>query len=143
MARVRNHLQELEDKLDFVQPLADEIDRRTAEFTRRSLARSRYLQEVIGERRGQVKEVFEKMFQTGEGARTIVSREGLTQVADAGGLGAVVDAVLAQHAKVVEDYKAGKKAALGFLVGQVMKATAGKASPAVVNSLLLEKLPKL
>src|SRR2546426_750011 len=45
MARVRNHLQELEDKLDFVQPLADEIDRRTAEFTRLSLARSRYLQE--------------------------------------------------------------------------------------------------
>jgi len=89
------------------------------------------------------KEVFEKMFQTGEDARTIVSREGLTQVADAGERGAVVDTVLAGHAKVVEDYKAGKKAALGFLVGQVMKATAGKASPAVVNSLLLEKLPKL
>jgi aspartyl-tRNA(Asn)/glutamyl-tRNA(Gln) amidotransferase subunit B len=89
------------------------------------------------------KDVFEKMFQTGEDARTIVSREGLTQVADAGELGAVVDTVLAQHAKVVEDYKAGKKAALGFLVGQVMKSTSGKASPAVVNSLLLEKLPKV
>jgi aspartyl-tRNA(Asn)/glutamyl-tRNA(Gln) amidotransferase subunit B len=44
---------------------------------------------------------------------------------------------------VVEDYKAGKKAALGFLVGQVMKSTSGKASPAVVNSLLMEKLPKV
>ena len=61
MARVRSHLQELEDKLEFVQPLADEIDHRTAEFTRRSLARSRYLQEVIGERRGQIKEFFEKI----------------------------------------------------------------------------------
>jgi hypothetical protein len=77
MARVRNHLQELEDKLDFVQPLADEIDRRTAEFTRRSLARSRYLQEVIGERRGQVKEVFEKIDQAFPGRR-LVDLEELT-----------------------------------------------------------------
>lgn len=77
MARVRNHLQELEDKLDFVQPLADEIDRRTAEFTRRSLARSRYLQEVIGERRGQVKEVFEKIDQAFPGRR-LVDLEDLT-----------------------------------------------------------------
>jgi aspartyl-tRNA(Asn)/glutamyl-tRNA(Gln) amidotransferase subunit B len=89
------------------------------------------------------KDVFEKMFQSGEDARSIVAREGLTQVADAGALGAVVDTVLAEHAKVVEDYKAGKKAALGFLVGQVMKATSGKASPSVVNTLLIEKLPKL
>jgi aspartyl-tRNA(Asn)/glutamyl-tRNA(Gln) amidotransferase subunit B len=89
------------------------------------------------------KDVFEKMYRSGEDARTIVLREGLTQVADAGALGAVVDTVLAEHARVVEDYKAGKKAALGFLVGQVMKATAGKASPGVVNSLLAEKLSKL
>ena len=51
--------------------------------------------------------------------------------------------ISAVNPKVVEDYKAGKKAALGFLVGQVMKATEGKASPAVVNSLLVEKLSKL
>jgi aspartyl-tRNA(Asn)/glutamyl-tRNA(Gln) amidotransferase subunit B len=89
------------------------------------------------------KDVFEKMYRSGEDARTIVSREGLTQVADAGELSTVVDQVLAQHAKVVEDWKNGKKAARGFLVGQVMKATAGKASPAVVNSLLDEKLPKV
>ncbi|HEY4911145.1 MAG TPA: Asp-tRNA(Asn)/Glu-tRNA(Gln) amidotransferase subunit GatB [Methylomirabilota bacterium] len=89
------------------------------------------------------KDVFEKMFQSGDDARSIVAREGLTQVADAGELGAVVDTVLAEHAKVVEDYRAGKKAALGFLVGQVMKATSGKASPAVVNTLLIEKLPKV
>ena len=89
------------------------------------------------------KDVFEKMLVAGESARAIVSREGLTQVADAGELGTVVDRVLAEHAKVVEDYKAGKKAALGFLVGQVMKSTSGKASPSVVNSLLMEKLPKV
>jgi aspartyl-tRNA(Asn)/glutamyl-tRNA(Gln) amidotransferase subunit B len=89
------------------------------------------------------KDVFEKMLQSGADARSIVAREGLTQVADAGALGAVVDTVLAEHAKVVEDYRAGKKAALGFLVGQVMKATSGKASPAVVNTLLIEKLPKV
>ena len=89
------------------------------------------------------KDVFEKMYQSGETAQAIVSREGLTQVADEGALSAAVDLVLAEHAKVVEDYKAGKKAALGFLVGQVMKATQGKASPGVVNRLLVEKLPKV
>jgi aspartyl-tRNA(Asn)/glutamyl-tRNA(Gln) amidotransferase subunit B len=89
------------------------------------------------------KEVFEKMLRSGETAEAIVRREGLTQVADEGALGAAVDAVLAAHAKVVDDYKAGKKAALGFLVGQVMKATQGKANPGVVNRLLAEKLPKV
>ena len=57
-------------------------------------------------------------------------REGLTQVADAGELAAVVDQVLAANPKVVADLQAGKKAALGFLVGQVMKATGGRANPA-------------
>jgi len=75
MARVRNHLAELRDKLDFVQPLADEIDRRTAEFTRRSLARSRYLQEVIGERRGQIKDFFEKINGAMQGRRLNDLRE--------------------------------------------------------------------
>jgi len=89
------------------------------------------------------KDVFEKMYRSGDTAQAIVSREGLTQVADEGALGAAVDRVLAEHAKVVEDYRAGKKAALGFLVGQVMKATDGKANPALANRLLIEKLPKV
>ena len=88
------------------------------------------------------KDVFEKMYRSGEAADTIVRREGLTQVADAGALAAVVDAVLAANPKVVADLQAGKKAALGFLVGQVMKSTGGRANPAVVNALLGEKLPK-
>jgi hypothetical protein len=61
MAKVRNQLRILEEKVVFVQPLADEIDRRTAEFTRRSLARSRYLQEVVSERRTQIKDLFERI----------------------------------------------------------------------------------
>lgn len=59
MARVRNELEILSRSIEMVGPLAEMIDRRTAEFTRRSLARFRYLQEVVGERRGQVKQVFE------------------------------------------------------------------------------------
>jgi aspartyl-tRNA(Asn)/glutamyl-tRNA(Gln) amidotransferase subunit B len=88
------------------------------------------------------KDVFEKMYRSGEAADTIVRREGLTQVVDAGALAAVVDEVLAANPKVVADLQAGKKAALGFLVGQVMKSTGGRANPAVVNALLGEKLPK-
>jgi aspartyl-tRNA(Asn)/glutamyl-tRNA(Gln) amidotransferase subunit B len=89
------------------------------------------------------KDVFEKMYRSGESARAIVAREGLQQVADAGALGAVVDQVLAANPKVVDDWKGGKKAAMGFLVGQVMKSTEGRANPALVNKLLAEKLPKL
>jgi aspartyl-tRNA(Asn)/glutamyl-tRNA(Gln) amidotransferase subunit B len=89
------------------------------------------------------KDVFEKMYRSGEAADTIVRREGLTQVADAGALAAVVDEVLAANPKVVADLLAGKKAAHGFLVGQVMKSTGGRANPAIVNALLGEKLPKL
>jgi len=88
------------------------------------------------------KDVFEKMYRSGDTAQAIVSREGLTQVADEGALGAAVDRVLGEHAKVVDDFRAGKKAALGFLVGQVMKSTQGKANPAVVNRLLVEKIQK-
>ena len=71
MARIRNHLQDLEEKLDFVQPLADDIDHRTAEFTRRSLARSRYLQEIVGERRGQIKAFFEQINRSFPGRRLV------------------------------------------------------------------------
>ncbi|MBI3624855.1 MAG: Asp-tRNA(Asn)/Glu-tRNA(Gln) amidotransferase subunit GatB [Candidatus Rokubacteria bacterium] len=88
------------------------------------------------------KDVFEKMYRSGEDAPTIVKREGLVQVADASALAAVVDQVLAANAPAIEDWKKGKKQSLGFLVGQVMKATQGKANPTLVNQLLLERLPK-
>ena len=88
------------------------------------------------------KEVFERMYRSGEDAETIVGREGLVQVADASALTGIVEQVLAQNPAAVADWQKGKKQSLGFLVGQVMKATGGKASPALVNQLLLEKLPK-
>jgi aspartyl-tRNA(Asn)/glutamyl-tRNA(Gln) amidotransferase subunit B len=86
------------------------------------------------------KELFERMARSREDPDTIVQREGLRQVADEGALGQAIDAVVAAHPGVVTDYRGGKKQALGFLVGQVMKATQGKANPQLVNRLLTERL---
>jgi aspartyl-tRNA(Asn)/glutamyl-tRNA(Gln) amidotransferase subunit B len=88
------------------------------------------------------KAVFEKMVRSGEDATTIVQREGLTQIADTGALEQIVDRVIADNPKPVADYRAGKAAAKGALVGLVMKATAGKANPGLVNRLLEEKLKR-
>ncbi len=88
------------------------------------------------------KDVFERMVRTGEEARAIVEREGLTQVADTEALGRVVDEVLAANPRPVEDYRRGRTAAKTALVGLVMKATGGKANPALVNRLVEEKLTK-
>jgi aspartyl-tRNA(Asn)/glutamyl-tRNA(Gln) amidotransferase subunit B len=89
------------------------------------------------------KDVFETMFRSGQDAETIVRREGLTQVSDAGELARIVEEVLAANAKAVDDYRKGKAAAAKALVGQVMKATGGKANPAMVNQLLQEKLSRM
>jgi aspartyl-tRNA(Asn)/glutamyl-tRNA(Gln) amidotransferase subunit B len=90
------------------------------------------------------KDVFEKMVRSGEDAPTLVRREGLAQVADAAAVGSVIDGVLAQNPKAIADYKRGKTtAAKTYLVGQVMKATGGKANPGIVNRLLEEKLSKI
>jgi aspartyl-tRNA(Asn)/glutamyl-tRNA(Gln) amidotransferase subunit B len=86
------------------------------------------------------KELFERMTRTGEDPDAIVRREGLRQVADEDALGRVIDQVVTAHPGVVDDYRRGKKQAAGFLVGQVMKATQGKANPQVVNRLLGERL---
>jgi aspartyl-tRNA(Asn)/glutamyl-tRNA(Gln) amidotransferase subunit B len=86
------------------------------------------------------KDVFQKMFDSGQDAGTIVERDGLTQVADEGALGQVIETVMAANPKAIEDYRRGKKEAKGALVGQVMKATRGKANPALVNRLLEDKL---
>jgi aspartyl-tRNA(Asn)/glutamyl-tRNA(Gln) amidotransferase subunit B len=86
------------------------------------------------------KDVFQKMFVSGEDARTIVERDGLTQVADEGALAQVIDSVMAANPKAIDDFRRGKKEAKGALVGQVMKATRGKANPALVNRLLEDKL---
>jgi aspartyl-tRNA(Asn)/glutamyl-tRNA(Gln) amidotransferase subunit B len=89
------------------------------------------------------KDVFEKMVQTGDLPRAIVEREGLTQVADTSALERILDEVIAANPRPIEDWKKGKTQAAKALVGQVMKATGGKANPAIVNRLLEEKLSKL
>jgi aspartyl-tRNA(Asn)/glutamyl-tRNA(Gln) amidotransferase subunit B len=86
------------------------------------------------------KEIFPKMVATGESARVIMEREGLKQISDTDALGKIIDGVIAGNPKQVEQYRGGKVAVLGFLVGQAMKASRGQANPAAVNQMLKEKL---
>jgi aspartyl-tRNA(Asn)/glutamyl-tRNA(Gln) amidotransferase subunit B len=86
------------------------------------------------------KEVFAKMLDTGDTAETVMQREGLEQISDEGALTKIVDEVIAASPKQVEQYRSGKTAVIGYLVGQVMKASRGQADPAAVNRLLKEKL---
>jgi aspartyl-tRNA(Asn)/glutamyl-tRNA(Gln) amidotransferase subunit B len=86
------------------------------------------------------KDIFPKMFAGGETARTIIDREGLRQISDTGALGKIVDDVIAASPKQVEQYRSGKTTVIGYLVGQVMKASRGQANPQSVNDLLKEKL---
>jgi aspartyl-tRNA(Asn)/glutamyl-tRNA(Gln) amidotransferase subunit B len=86
------------------------------------------------------KEVFEKMCATGRPAREIVEAEGLARIDDAAAIEAVVRDVLAGNEAAVAQIRAGKQQTFGFLVGQVMKATRGKANPETVNTLLRKAL---
>jgi len=86
------------------------------------------------------KDVFEKMWSSGRQASAIVEAEGLAQINDTGALAAAVADVIAAQPDTVAQYRAGQTKVLGFLVGQVMKATGGKASPKVVNELLRQAL---
>ena len=86
------------------------------------------------------KGVFEEMFETGKDPEAIVKEKGLLQISDEGAIATAVDEVIAKNPKSVADYRAGKEKAIGFLVGQVMKATRGKANPDLVNRLLKERL---
>ena len=86
------------------------------------------------------KHVFETMWATGRGAAAIVEADGLAQIGDESVIVAAVAEVLRAHAGVAADFRAGKTAAFGFLVGQVMKATGGKANPQVASDLLRRAL---
>ena len=86
------------------------------------------------------KGVFATMIESGRPAEEIVAREGLAQIGDEGAIAAVVHEVLAGHGDAVAQYRAGKKQALGFLVGQVMKGTGGKANPRMASDLLRRAL---
>ncbi|RJE49001.1 MULTISPECIES: Asp-tRNA(Asn)/Glu-tRNA(Gln) amidotransferase subunit GatB [unclassified Dehalobacter] len=86
------------------------------------------------------KTVLEEIYNTGKDPEMIIKEKGLVQISDEGELGKIVDSILAANEKSVADYQAGKESALGFLVGQVMKATKGQANPGLVNKLLRDKL---
>lgn len=86
------------------------------------------------------KDVFEESFETGKLPRVIVEEKSLVQITDETALTKIVDQVVAENPKAVEDFKKGQERAIGFLVGQVMKLTQGKASPELVNKLLRQRL---
>jgi aspartyl-tRNA(Asn)/glutamyl-tRNA(Gln) amidotransferase subunit B len=86
------------------------------------------------------KDVLDEMFATGKGASAIVEAKGLKQITDTGAIEAAVDAAIAANPAQVAKYKAGEMKVAGWFVGQVMKATGGKANPQIVNQLLAKKL---
>ncbi len=88
----------------------------------------------------QGKDVLVEMFATGKTAVAIVEARGLVQVSDTGEIDRVIDEVIAASPNQLGQYRSGKEALFGFFVGQVMKASKGKANPKVVNERLREKL---
>ncbi|MEZ5500290.1 MAG: Asp-tRNA(Asn)/Glu-tRNA(Gln) amidotransferase subunit GatB [Steroidobacteraceae bacterium] len=86
------------------------------------------------------KEVFEAMWSSGKGADAIIDERGLRQITDTGAIERVIDEVMSANPGQLADYRAGKDKLFGFFVGQVMKASGGKANPAQVNALLKQKL---
>jgi aspartyl-tRNA(Asn)/glutamyl-tRNA(Gln) amidotransferase subunit B len=121
---------------------ANNID--IAEFERRvSPERLSKLTDLIvkGDITGTIaKPVLEEMFNTGKTSGEIIAEKGLTQISDTRQLEETIREVINSNARAVADYKAGKKESLKFLVGQVMRATKGRANPGVVNELLEKKL---
>ncbi|MCY9512766.1 Asp-tRNA(Asn)/Glu-tRNA(Gln) amidotransferase subunit GatB [Paenibacillus apiarius] len=86
------------------------------------------------------KTVFKEMLESGKSPQVIVEEKGLVQISDEGAIKAIVEQMIAKNPQSVEDYRAGKEKAIGFLVGQVMKETKGKANPGLVNQLLVDCL---
>ena len=88
----------------------------------------------------QAKDVLEKSFASGQQPAEIVEAEGVAQISDQGELERMIDEVIADNPKAVEDFRRGKESSVTWLIGQVMKRSAGRAKPALVRPLLLEKL---
>jgi len=89
------------------------------------------------------KGVFEEMFETGKLPKVIVEDKGLTQISNEDDIAGIIDLVLEENSEAVADFKNGKDKAIGFLVGQVMRLTKGRANPGLVNKLLIEKLSEM
>ena len=88
----------------------------------------------------QGKDVLVEMFKTGKGADAIIEEQGLVQVSDTGEIDSLIDEVIAANPEQLANYRSGKEALLGFFVGQVIKASKGKANPKIVNDRLRAKL---
>ena len=116
--------------------LPDGIDKITPQATG-ALVRKIQQGEISGK---MAKDIFAKMYETGQSPEEIIDREGLRQISDTAALEKIVDQVIAANPKQLEQYRSGKTAVLGFFVGQVMKASKGQANPAAVNELLKAKL---
>ena len=86
------------------------------------------------------KTVFEEMYNSGKDAGTVVSEKGLVQVSDTGAIETIIDEVIRANPAQAAEYRSGKEKLFGFFVGQVMKASKGKANPDIVNQLLKKKL---
>ena len=82
------------------------------------------------------------MFETGEKAEDIVNKKGLVQISDEGAIKEICQRIVDANPQSIADYKAGKDRAIGYLVGQIMKETKGKANPQIVNKILLEIINK-
>jgi aspartyl-tRNA(Asn)/glutamyl-tRNA(Gln) amidotransferase subunit B len=89
------------------------------------------------------KTVFKSMLETGKAPKQIVEEQGLVQISDEGAIRAIVERVVAGNPQSVTDYRAGKDKAIGFLVGQVMKESKGKANPGMVNQLIVDVISTL
>jgi Asp-tRNA(Asn)/Glu-tRNA(Gln) amidotransferase B subunit len=88
------------------------------------------------------KDVLSEVVESGSEPAAVVKAKGLGQISDESAIAAAVDAVLAENAKAVADYKAGNQRILGALVGQVMKKMGGKANPSVINKLIAERIER-
>jgi aspartyl-tRNA(Asn)/glutamyl-tRNA(Gln) amidotransferase subunit B len=86
------------------------------------------------------KTVFLEMYNTGENPENIILRNGLNQISDAGELETIIEEVILKNPDAITQYKAGKTKAIGFLVGQVMAKTQGKANPQIVNEIIVKKI---
>lgn len=86
------------------------------------------------------RELFPELYLSGKKLEDLVKEKGLLQLSDEGQLEALIETVLASHPSQVEQYRNGKETVLGYIVGQVMKASGGKANPGKVNTLLKNKL---
>jgi aspartyl-tRNA(Asn)/glutamyl-tRNA(Gln) amidotransferase subunit B len=88
----------------------------------------------------QGKDVLVEMFKTGKSAQTIIEEQGMVQLSDTGEIDDLIDSVIAANPAQLASYRSGKEALFGFFVGQVIKASKGKANPKVVNERLRARL---